>query len=37
MKKSLLWIIALLLSFSLVITFSIVGCEKAGGAVEEAA
>jgi C4-dicarboxylate-binding protein DctP len=36
MKKTLLWIVALILSMSIVGTFSLTGCEKAGAAVEEA-
>jgi ribose transport system substrate-binding protein len=37
MKKSLLWIVMLLLSMSMVATFTLAGCEKAGAAEEEAA
>lgn len=37
MKKTLLWIVMLILSMSIVATFSLAGCEKAGEAVEEAA
>jgi len=36
MKKSLLWIVVLLLSMSMAATFTLAGCEKAGAAVEEA-
>jgi tripartite ATP-independent transporter DctP family solute receptor len=37
MKKTLLWIVAVILSMSLIATFSLAGCEKAGEAAEEAA
>jgi len=36
MKKSLLWIVVLLLRMSMAATFTLAGCEKAGAAVEEA-
>jgi len=35
MKKSLLWIVVLLLSVSMVAMFSLVGCDKGGAAVAE--
>jgi len=36
MKKSLLWMVVLVLGISMVATFTLAGCEKAGAAVEEA-
>lgn len=37
MKKTLLWIMILLLSISVVASFSLIGCEKEGAVTEEAA
>jgi len=36
MKKTLLWLLIVMLSVSMIATFSLAGCEKAGEAVEEA-